>query len=302
LNIRLTTCRRQLEREALELEREKVRALHQRQQDSLSCLQVLETKLSRVSFDNDGTVQGSEVPSKAPTAWLTIVDAATLDISETSESDTTMTDSDDEHVSLEQLADAAKHVEKLLRRITLLQKRCENNAHGRRRVHRMYERFRVRWEASIGGMPTVPPVSLVSGTRRQGSVPGVLGHRRHLSERGRNLIRNQRHRESHDSAGITISTPTVAGMRVGERSSLDVVPVDNAPSAVSQAKHRPSSATALAYMGTSYSMASLGVSVPIDPMAGYGQFGPMQRDEDKGNATPVSQKLECPGGSQGAAR
>jgi hypothetical protein len=43
--------------------------------------------------------------------------------------------------------------------------------------------------------------------------------------------------------------------------------------------------TALAYMGTSYPMASLGISAPIDPMSGYGQFGQrtmMQRDEDEG--------------------
>jgi len=43
--------------------------------------------------------------------------------------------------------------------------------------------------------------------------------------------------------------------------------------------------TALAYMGTSYPMTNLGISTPIDPMSGYGHFGPktmMQRDEDEG--------------------
>jgi hypothetical protein len=43
--------------------------------------------------------------------------------------------------------------------------------------------------------------------------------------------------------------------------------------------------TALAYMGTSYPMTSLGISTTIDPMTGYGHFGPrsmMQRDEDEG--------------------
>jgi hypothetical protein len=38
-------------------------------------------------------------------------------------------------------------------------------------------------------------------------------------------------------------------------------------------------------MGTSYSMGSLGISTPMDPMSGYGQFEPktmMQRDEDEG--------------------
>lgn len=43
--------------------------------------------------------------------------------------------------------------------------------------------------------------------------------------------------------------------------------------------------TSLAYMGTSCPMASLGISATMDPMTGYGQFGPrgmMQRDEDEG--------------------
>ncbi|KAH7082704.1 hypothetical protein BKA63DRAFT_136643 [Paraphoma chrysanthemicola] len=48
---------------------------------------------------------------------------------------------------------------------------------------------------------------------------------------------------------------------------------------------KTSNAPHLAYMGTSYSMNSLGISTPMDPMSGYGQFEPktmMQRDEEEG--------------------
>jgi hypothetical protein len=47
---------------------------------------------------------------------------------------------------------------------------------------------------------------------------------------------------------------------------------------------KASAAPCLAYMGTSYPM-SLGITTDIDPMTGYGHFGPksmMQRDEEEG--------------------
>jgi hypothetical protein len=190
---------------------------------------------------------------------LITVAGTLLDSSETSESEATMTDSDDEHVSLEQLANAAKHVEKLLRRITVLQKRCESKAHGKRRIHRMYERFRGRWEASVGAMPTVPPPeSLGIATERQGAVPVGLGQRRHL-------MPNQWHKASYDSTGavsrLRVRDPP---LELDDHASLDSVPIDNAPSAVSRAKHRPTSAMS--------------------------------------HATPASQHLHFPGGSQGVAR
>ncbi|KAH7091682.1 hypothetical protein FB567DRAFT_589558 [Paraphoma chrysanthemicola] len=185
-------ARGQLEKEALEKEREKIRELHQRQQDSLKCLQALESKLSKVVLDDEETLQGSAPPSRVPTLELmfgassaTALDAKTVDEddpktnvltidlsvpdSDTSESDGATTDDDEgEHLSLEDLEKASKHVQKLLKRITVLQKSFEGGhktkVHKKKHVHKMYARFRKSWEThlgpiSIATLPTQTPLS-----------------------------------------------------------------------------------------------------------------------------------------------
>jgi hypothetical protein len=173
-----------LEKAALEQEREKIRELHHRQQQSLKCLQTLESKLNKFALDDEETLQGSSAPSRVPTLELmfnaqtvkpstpqntdaqtdsSLVTAypAATDDSEICESDSTMTDDDDEHLSLEELAKAARHVQKLLKRITTLQKTYDSShkskLHKKRRVHKIYQRFCRKWESNIVIVPPNPP-------------------------------------------------------------------------------------------------------------------------------------------------
>jgi hypothetical protein len=192
-----------LEKAALEQEREKIRELHHRQQQSLKCLQTLESKLSKFALDDEETLQGSSTPSRVPTLELMFntqtakpptpqnTDAQTdigsvtayptsTDDSEISESESTMTDDDDEHLSLEELAKAARHVQKLLKRITTLQKTYDSNhkskLHKKRRVHKIYQRFCRKWESNIVTVPTNPP-----------KVPELLKHLSGCSSEKENL-------------------------------------------------------------------------------------------------------------------
>jgi len=88
---------------------------------------------------------------------------AATDDSESPESEGAMTDDDDEHLSLEELAKAAKHVQKLLKRITMLQKTYDSShqskVHKKRRVHKIYQRFCRKWESNIVVVPANPPVA-----------------------------------------------------------------------------------------------------------------------------------------------
>jgi hypothetical protein len=176
---------RQLEKEALEQEREKIRELHQRQQDSLNCLQALESKLSKVALDDEETLQGSTAPSRVPTLELMFgappanapaektvdneepttnilnIDLSAPD-SDTSDSDASATDDDEgEDLSLEDLVKAAKHAQKLLKRITVLQKSFDgtqkSKVHKKKRVHKMYMRFRKNWEEHLVPFSNPPP-------------------------------------------------------------------------------------------------------------------------------------------------
>jgi hypothetical protein len=184
---------RQLEKSALEQERDKIRELHQRQQDSILCLQALEGRLSKVVLDDGKTLQGSTVPSRVPTLDQANVSALgkvdtpaeksntiKIDISatdsETSDNDATVTDEEDEHLSLAELAQAAKHVHKLLKRITVLQRSFESDqksmVHKKRRVHKIYQRFCRKWESNIVIEPNVPMALPVSSTApMRASVP-----------------------------------------------------------------------------------------------------------------------------------
>jgi hypothetical protein len=189
-----------------ELEREKVRLLHQRQQDSLNSLQALETKLDRSSFDTGEIVKGSKLSTRKPTtelmlcalptssplsgntchlqrdSKLTTDDRVFSDYSEASESDATMIGHDNEHLSLEQLANAARHVENPLRRITLLQKGCETDQKSKaHKVHKMYERFCSQWEATVTSTPTAPLLNAKHETKDSSLVFTSSGKRRSIS-------------------------------------------------------------------------------------------------------------------------
>lgn len=151
--------------DALELECEKIRELHQMQQYSLQCLQALETRLNKVALDDEETLQGSSAPSRVATFELMIgpplanapskneaslqtnpnlitIDLAASDDPEKSESDVTANGDDDEYLSLEELAKAAKNAQKRLSRITLLQKEFHTNQHSKfhkkKSVHKTY--------------------------------------------------------------------------------------------------------------------------------------------------------------------
>jgi hypothetical protein len=154
-----------MEKSVMEEERDKIRELHRRQLDSLKSLQALESRFCKVVLDDEETLPGSNIASRVPTLELVAntqtmklpplekhlesqtntitIDLSGADGSDTSDSDATMTDEDDEHISIEELSKAAKHVTKLLKRITVLQKSLDSNQkpYRKRRVHKMCQRF-----------------------------------------------------------------------------------------------------------------------------------------------------------------
>ncbi|KAJ4290275.1 hypothetical protein N0V90_010490 [Kalmusia sp. IMI 367209] len=166
-----------IETSALAQEREKIRELHQRQQDSLKALQALESKLDNVSLSDDETLSGSTPPSRVPTIDFLVnsstfgdpierrtsgVDTSTIEApsalahdSETSGSEDTMTDDGGEHLTVDELAQCTSHVQKLLKRITVLQQSFEagDPQSGRRfprnRVHKLYRRFCRKFESEM---------------------------------------------------------------------------------------------------------------------------------------------------------
>jgi hypothetical protein len=170
----------------MEEERDKIRELHQRQQDSIKSLQALESRFCGVAIDNEETLQGSSSASRVPTLELmtnaqtmklpplekhiesqtntVTIDISATDDSDTSDSDATMTGENDEHISREELSKAAKHVTKLLRRVIVLQKSLENDQkpHQKRRVRKIYQRFRRKFESGIN-------VTQATGPSRHGS-------------------------------------------------------------------------------------------------------------------------------------
>ncbi|KAL1606259.1 hypothetical protein SLS60_003661 [Paraconiothyrium brasiliense] len=173
-------------------ERESIRDLHQRQQDSLKALHALESKFGEVVFSDDETLNGSAAPSRVPTINFLVnssargvpsggkdsgFDRSTVqalsalsDKPETSDSDNsdeTVTD-DDEDLTVNELAHCATHVKKLLKRVTALQRSCEignGQARGRfprNKVLKLYRRFCRKFESQLAGhtsaTPTVAPL------------------------------------------------------------------------------------------------------------------------------------------------
>ncbi|KAF1849092.1 uncharacterized protein K460DRAFT_84958 [Cucurbitaria berberidis CBS 394.84] len=178
--------RGKVEKTAVEEEREKIRELHQRQQDSLKSLQALEYKFCRIALDEKETLPGSnttsrestfnmllkaepvgllpfgETTTRTDTDTTMVTDERSIsDDTEISDSDATATDYDDEHISTEELANCAKHVHKLLKRITELQQKSESSQkpalHQKKQVHKMYRRFCRQFESQIIGTPILPP-------------------------------------------------------------------------------------------------------------------------------------------------
>ncbi|CAN9437992.1 unnamed protein product [Alternaria alternata] len=173
--------RGKIEKSVIEEERDKIRELHQRQQDSIKSLQALESRFCGVAIDDEETLQRSSKAFRVPTLELmtnaqtmklpplekdiesrkntVTIDISATDDSDTSDSDATMTDEDDEHISREELSKAAKHVTKLLRRIIVLQKSLENDQklHQKRRVRKIYQRFCRKFESGINVTQAMGP-------------------------------------------------------------------------------------------------------------------------------------------------
>ncbi|CAN9475404.1 unnamed protein product [Alternaria alternata] len=173
--------RGKIEKSVIEEERDKIRELHQRQQDSIKSLQALESRFCGVAIDDEETLQRSSKAFRVPTLELmtnaqtmklpplekdiesrtntVTIDISATDDSDTSDSDATMTDEDDEHISREELSKAAKHVTKLLRRIIVFQKSLENDQklHQKRRVRKIYQRFCRKFESGINVTQAMGP-------------------------------------------------------------------------------------------------------------------------------------------------
>ncbi|PSN60006.1 hypothetical protein BS50DRAFT_217244 [Corynespora cassiicola Philippines] len=160
-----------LEKSDLHEVREKIRELHQRQQESLKSLQALETKLSKLNFDDDDSVQGSSPSTRVPTIdFLTSPSLPSYSIqakmdanfkstpsaerdpptddSDSSDSDEIMSD-DEEHMALDEISKCARHVQKLLNQINVLQRSPSDRQDSRRRIRKLYRRFCRRFESDL---------------------------------------------------------------------------------------------------------------------------------------------------------
>ncbi|KAH7410112.1 hypothetical protein DE146DRAFT_338997 [Phaeosphaeria sp. MPI-PUGE-AT-0046c] len=177
-------ARGQLERDAVEHEREKIREFHQRQQDSLQCLQALESKLCQISIDDESISGSAPLPSQAanpslPSVCLSQIPGALGSVDDqiqcnsdlypslsdsdidTTDSEVGATDEGGETLSMEELAQAEQHVLRLLKRIKGLQKSFplgkSGQVHHKKRMNRIYQRFRRHWETNLMCACVVPP-------------------------------------------------------------------------------------------------------------------------------------------------
>jgi hypothetical protein len=172
-------------------EREKIRELHQHQQESLKALQSLESKLGTVpSLDGEAS-RAPNTPSRVPTIdFLVNTPAPSQPMSvtknqswsarsistsgplsddlETSGSENTISDDEDEHLTSKELAQYATHIQKFLKHIDVLQdtfKGPTERTSGRipkQRVHKIYRRFCRKFESEMqnirrdAGAPAAP--------------------------------------------------------------------------------------------------------------------------------------------------
>ena len=167
-------------------ERDTIRELHQRQQDSARALHALETKIGGPFLADDETLSGSAAPSRVPTINFlvnssarhvsldgnpSLFDARTVqqapsalaDDSETPDTDDTAIDDDSELLTVNELAHCVKHVQKLLVRIASLQETCDRQPHGhlpRSRVLKVYRRFCRKFDSEMVVPQPAPPTSV----------------------------------------------------------------------------------------------------------------------------------------------
>lgn len=93
-----------------------------------------------------------------------------------SDGDTTSTDDEGEHLTLDELAACATHVQDLLQRITALQKSLQTGQlvkhHRKRRMHKTYLRFCGRFEANfVEAEDALSAASLLPGRAGRNVVP-----------------------------------------------------------------------------------------------------------------------------------
>jgi len=156
----------------VEEKREWIRGLHQQHQESLRSLQALEARFCQIGIDQEESnvrklsklsstptvdfmldpQSGALPPLQKDVAFkpnITTIDLSATEDSDTSGSETIATEDEDEHLSPEDLAKAAEHVKRLLRRITVLQQNSNGNQKTRRRVRKFYQRFCHKFESGI---------------------------------------------------------------------------------------------------------------------------------------------------------
>ena len=175
---------RKLEQGALEREREKIRLLHQRQQDALKSLEVLESKVGGMSLKDNGESERNARDATIPSAELPTVffmaahpelgmkseeknsgieegqinvDKAPMSPDDlewsASENETADEHSESEPapISISDLAKCTQHVKILLKRINALQSSFENSSPGTskqsRKLHKLYRRFCQKFES-----------------------------------------------------------------------------------------------------------------------------------------------------------
>lgn len=172
---------------ALEKEHERIRQLHQRQQESLRNLQALESKLNGVNLDGDKTRRESSPPSQVPNnepsttssssalqsamkrdgqlnAKYNEVFASTENL-KAYDSDDATSDEEGEHLTVDELSQCTGLVQELLEKISMLQQtlkatqstfRCPKS-----RVHKLYRRFCWKFESEMVSAGGTNPSSLL---------------------------------------------------------------------------------------------------------------------------------------------
>jgi hypothetical protein len=161
--------------DVLEQEREKIRKLHQRRQESLKSLNAFESNIRYSNIAGEKTLQGTNVLSRDPILGLmsnalpqealvskrtnnaTSADILEMNLSvvdsESSCSNEGVTEEDATHLTLEELEKAAKHVHKLLTHITHLQRNYgatqTSKSYQKQHLNRTYRQFYRSWESDI---------------------------------------------------------------------------------------------------------------------------------------------------------
>lgn len=99
---------------------------------------------------------------------------------DTSDSEAVKSDEEGQHLTYDEFAPCAVHVQKLPRRIVMLQESLKSgqavDRHRKRRMHKVYQRFCQRFEASIIDPTSAPPTKSSPPIRNRNSLsPDVTG-------------------------------------------------------------------------------------------------------------------------------